>query len=54
MIKYSIETVILNMKSEDVDKELTDMMSQSQNPLLEMKEECILPMMMEKDICQFM
>ena len=29
MIKYSIETVILNMKSEDVDKELTDMMSQS-------------------------
>ena len=37
MIKYSIETVILNMKSEDVDKELT-----------EMKEECILPMMMEK------
>ena len=42
MIKYSIETVILNMKSEDVDKELTE------NPLLEMKEECILPMMMEK------
>lgn len=29
MIKYSIETVILNMKSEDVEKELTDMMSQS-------------------------
>ena len=29
MIKYSIETVILNMKSKDVDKELTDMMSQS-------------------------
>lgn len=52
MIKYSIETVILNMKSEDVDKELTDMMSQSQNPLLEMKEECILPMMMEKGYMQ--
>lgn len=45
MIKYSIETVILNMKSEDVDKELTDMMSQSAKSIV---EECILLMMMEK------
>lgn len=34
MIKYSIETVILNMKSEDVDKELTDMMSQSEKSIV--------------------
>ena len=34
MIKYSIETVILNMKSEDVDKELTDMMSKSEKSIV--------------------
>ena len=48
MIKYSIETVILNMKSEDVDKEL-DMMSQSAKSIVgDEGNLTILLMMMEK------